>query len=83
VGRDDVVFGDDDGVLFVPGGRLHDVLATARAIWETERRQAAAITGGKNLREQFRLREFLAKRDSDPSYTFRAHLRKLGGAIEE
>lgn len=43
VGRDDVVFGDDDGVLFVP----------------------------------------LARRAADPAYTFRRHLRRLGGAVEE
>jgi regulator of RNase E activity RraA len=79
----DVVFGDDDGVLFVAGERLDDVLATARQIWETERRQAAGIAGGQSLREALRFKEYLARRESDPSYTFRRHLRRLGGAIEE
>jgi len=82
-GGDDVVLADDDGVVFVAGGRAADVSNTAREIRETERRQATDIARGKTLREQLRFREFLAKRENDPSYTFRKHLRGLGGAIEE
>jgi regulator of RNase E activity RraA len=43
VSDDDVVFGDDDGVLFVAAGRAEEVLATAHQIWQTERDQARRI----------------------------------------
>ena len=35
------------------------------------------------LRDQLQFSSYRAKRASDPSYTFRAHLREIGGAIEE
>ena len=79
----DVVFADDDGALFVPAQRAPDVLAVAHAIWQTESRQAAAIRAGITLRQQLHFDEYLAKRATNHSYTFRAHLRALGGAIEE
>jgi regulator of RNase E activity RraA len=81
--REDFVFADDDGVLFVDEGHLEQVLATAHIIWETERKQADAVRAGTTLREQFQFKEYLSKREHDPTYTFRKHLRKLGGAIEE
>lgn len=83
VGRDDYIFADDDGVLFVSADRLEDVLAMARSIWQTERRQADAVRAGQTLREQLRFKDFLAQRSVDPSYTLRRHLRQIGGAIEE
>ncbi|MEW6230856.1 MAG: RraA family protein [Chloroflexota bacterium] len=83
VGKEDVVFGDPDGVLFVPGQRVEEVLANARHIWLREREQASAVRAGRTLREQLRFAEYLARRAGDPSYTFRKHLRALGGAIEE
>ncbi len=83
VEREDIVFADDDGVLFVAEEHLEEVLTTARAVWQTERQQAAALKAGKTLREQLQFREYLAKRENDPAYTFRKHLRILGGAIEE
>jgi regulator of RNase E activity RraA len=83
VGREDIVFADDDGVLFVGEGQLEEVIAAAHAIWETERKQADAVRAGKTLREQLQFREYLSKREHDPTYTFRKHLRKLGGSIEE
>jgi 4-hydroxy-4-methyl-2-oxoglutarate aldolase len=76
----DVVFGDDDGVIFVPEQRAAEVLALAASIRDTERRQASRIRGGESLRTQVRFDEFLAAR---PALTFREHLRKVGGAIEE
>jgi hypothetical protein len=45
--------------------------------------QANAIQEGKSLRSQLEFKDYLKKRSQDPSYTFRKHLRKLGGAIEE
>ena len=83
VRRDDRVFADDDGVLFVAAAHLEKVLATARAIAETERRQASAVREGRTLRDQLDFRTFIARRAKDPDYTFRRHLRALGGAIEE
>ncbi|MBI5418477.1 MAG: RraA family protein [Deltaproteobacteria bacterium] len=83
VGKDDIVFADDDGVLFVAAQHLEEVLANACAIWQTERKQAAAVTTGRTLREQLHFRDYLVKRAGDPTYTFRRHLRTLRGAIEE
>jgi 4-hydroxy-4-methyl-2-oxoglutarate aldolase len=83
VDREDVVFADPDGVLFTPRQKVEELLSAADAIRQTERRQAEAIQDGKNLREQFRFDEYLAKRSTNPTYTFRTHLRDIGGAIEE
>jgi regulator of RNase E activity RraA len=83
VGREDVVLGDDDGVLFVPAERLGEVVALAEAIRDTERRQADRIRAGTSLREQVRFAAFLTDRERSPSLTFRDHLRAVGGAIEE
>jgi len=83
VSGEDVVFGDDDGVLFVAVGRVEEVLRTAHRIWEAEREQARRIHGGETLRRQTAFEDYLARRADDPSYTFRQHLRRIGGAIEE
>jgi len=79
----DVVFADDDGCLFVPAGRVDEMLGMAHEIWERERRQAEEIKGGLSLGDQLQFERYLQKRATDPSYTFREHLRKIGGAIEE
>ena len=79
----DMVFADDDGVLFVAAERAEEVLATAHQIWQTERDQARRIRDGQTLREQTSFDDYLARRAADPSYTFRQHLRGIGGAIEE
>jgi regulator of RNase E activity RraA len=83
IGGDDVVFGDDDGVLFVAAGRAEEVLASAQEIWRTEREQARRIRAGVTLRQQTAFDDYLARRAADPSYSFRRHLRRIGGAIEE
>ncbi|HZD71432.1 MAG TPA: RraA family protein [Actinomycetes bacterium] len=83
VSSDDVVFGDDDGVLFVAAERAEEVLATAQRIWQTERGQARRIREGDTLRRQTAFDDYLARRAADPSYSFRRHLRRIGGAIEE
>jgi regulator of RNase E activity RraA len=79
----DVVFADDDGCLFVVGQHVDDLLPVAHEIWERERRQAEEIKSGRSLREQLDFVRYLEKRAANPSYTFRQHLRKIGGAIEE
>lgn len=83
VSKGDIVFGDLDGILFVPNQQAEEILAVARSIWQRERDQASAVRAGKTLREQLRFDEYLARRTADSSYTFRKHLRALGGAIEE
>jgi len=79
----DAVFADDDGVVFAPIGQAEALIEAARAIRETERRQAAAIARGNTLHDQLRFADYLARRAADPSFSFRQHLRAIGGAIEE
>jgi regulator of RNase E activity RraA len=79
----DVVFADDDGVLFVAEDHVPAVLDTARQIRDNERRQAERIYAGETLREQTAFADYLERRSADPTYTFRRHLRRVGGAIEE
>jgi 4-hydroxy-4-methyl-2-oxoglutarate aldolase len=83
VTADDVVFGDADGVVVVPHAHVERVLATAKQIATTERRQAEQVRAGITLAQQLRFDDYLARRRSDPAHTFRAHLRAIGGAIEE
>jgi regulator of RNase E activity RraA len=83
VSGEDFVFGDDDGVLFVAAERAEEVLAAAHRIWQTEREQARRMRAGETLRRQTAFDDYVARRDADPSYTFRRHLRRIGGAIEE
>jgi 4-hydroxy-4-methyl-2-oxoglutarate aldolase len=79
----DIVFADADGVLFAPAEQEEEILSTANRIRERERQQAQEIQTGKKLREQLQFDEYLTRRSTDASYTFRQHLRTIGGAIEE
>jgi regulator of RNase E activity RraA len=79
----DLVFADDDGCLFVTAERVDELLSVAREIWQRERHQAESIKSGRSLREQLEFARYLEKRAADSSYTFREHLRKISGAIEE
>lgn len=79
----DVVFADDDGVLFAPGEDIEKLLSAAQTIYQPERRQAELINAGQTLHEQLLFDQYLAKRVADPSFTLRKHLREIGGAIEE
>lgn len=83
VGPDDLVLGDDDGVIFLASDRAEEVFSLAEAIRDTERKQADRIRNGQSLREQVRFGDYLAHREATPTLTFREHLRAVGGAIEE
>ncbi|HEY7497871.1 MAG TPA: hypothetical protein VH740_05145 [Vicinamibacterales bacterium] len=83
VERTDVVFADLDGALFVNEQHVEDVLDLAKNIADRERRQAALVRQGRSLRQQFRFADFIARRGTDSTYTFRKHLRQIGAVIEE
>ncbi len=80
---EDVVFADEDGVLFVSGRHVEEILRASLEIQKRERQQAESLHAGKRLRDQLRFDEYLDKRSANPSYSFREHLREIGGAIEE
>jgi 4-hydroxy-4-methyl-2-oxoglutarate aldolase len=83
VTNNDVVFGDEDGVLFISTEHVNEILAAARQIWETERDQAQKIRSGVTLRQQIAFDRYVELREGDATYTFRQHLRSIAGAIEE
>ncbi len=83
VGDGDLVAADEDGALFLPAERAADLLTLAERIRDTERRQADRIRAGEGLRRQLCFGGYLERRRSEPSLTFREHLRSVGGAIEE
>ncbi|HEX4788148.1 MAG TPA: RraA family protein [Actinospica sp.] len=83
VSEADIVFADEDGVLFVAAEHAEEVLASAQQIRQIEREQARKIRAGETLRRQTSFEDYLARRAVDPSYSFRRHLRRIGGAIEE
>ena len=79
---DDYVFADDDGVVVVASAELSRVIETAKDIATREGAQAARLMKGELLRSQFELHKYVTKRQAEPSYTFRDHLKSFGGAIE-
>ena len=83
VTKDDVVFADEDGCVFVELKSVEQILKGAREIGTTERKQADRIKAGETLREQLKFADYLKKRAADREHTFRQHLRGIGGAIEE
>jgi 4-hydroxy-4-methyl-2-oxoglutarate aldolase len=79
---DDYVFADDDGVVVVAMADLDRIVEAAKDIADREGAQAFRLLGGELLRTQLDLDNYVAKRNSDPDYTFRDHLKSFGGAIE-
>lgn len=78
----DVVVADANGVLFLPESQLGEVLETAAIIRDTEHRQIEALKGGRDLRDQLRFAEYLARRRQDGTYSLREHLRNIEAAGE-
>jgi 4-hydroxy-4-methyl-2-oxoglutarate aldolase len=83
ISQEDIVFGDDDGVLFVAANRVDEVLRAARSIHQKEREQANRIREGYSLRDQLQFADYLAQRQRDPAYSLRVHLKRINAAIEK
>ena len=81
--REDTVFADRDGVFFVELPRVEEVLQAAVEIAEIEKKQADSVRGGETLRQKLHFAEYIEQRAKDPHLTFRRHLRRIGGAIEQ
>lgn len=83
VTRDDYVFADVDGVVVVAEAELRRLIDAARDIARREQAQAdRLLNGGERLWAQLQVEAYVQRRQGDPSYTFRQHLKSLGGAIE-
>jgi regulator of RNase E activity RraA len=82
VTKDDCVFADTDGVIVVTAADLPRIVVAARDVATREQAQATRLLGGERLRDQLQLDAYVARRKDDPTYTFRAHIKSLGGAIE-
>lgn len=79
---DDYMFADDDGVAVVATANLSRVIEAAKDIAAREGAHAERLMKGELLRSQFQLHQYVTKRQADPAYTFRDHLKSFGGAIE-
>ena len=64
---EDVVFADEDGILFVAAKQVADVVSKATEIAAKERRQAEQVKKGRTLREQLDFESFVARRSEDSS----------------
>ena len=83
IGANDFVLADDDGCVFAAIENAEQLLTVADKIHETERQQAERIRSGVKLSGQLKFAYFLEKRSKNSGYTFRQHLREIGGSIEE
>lgn len=81
--KGDFAVADDDGAVFVSAKNASPVLREAKAIARKERRQADEVRTGSTLRAQFQFHEYLERRRLEPDLTFREHLRRIGGEIEQ
>lgn len=82
VTAEDVVVADANGVIFLPGDRLADIVAAATSYRETEARQLQAMREGRSYRELVRFGSYLERRRAEPGYGFRQHLKDIEAAGE-
>lgn len=79
---DDFVVGDANGILFLPEDRLEEVVIAAISYRQTEVRQLKAMNEGRSYRTQARFGEYLDRRQREPGYGFRQHLKDIEAAGE-
>jgi len=82
ISEDDFVVADENGILFLPRDKLPVIVEAATAYRETEARQLKAMSEGRSYRTQTRFAEYLVKREHDPAYGFRQHLKDIAAAGE-
>jgi regulator of RNase E activity RraA len=78
VERGEIVFADDDGVLFVPAEHVDSVLTTAEELRSSEQAQVDRIRAGTTLREQLDFDEYLREKERHPDLTLGEHMKKRG-----
>lgn len=78
----DIVVADENGVLFIAEDRLEDIVPAAMAYRDIEARQLKAMAEGQDYRTQVRFAEYLSRREQDPGYGFRQHLKDIEAAGE-
>lgn len=83
VGADDVVLADEDGVLFLPVGRLEEIADCAIRIRNSEKIQSDNMRRGISLRSHTKFSEFLSGRSLDPSLAFQQHLRRISEVTQK
>jgi 4-hydroxy-4-methyl-2-oxoglutarate aldolase len=79
----DIIVADDDGVIALPSSNLATIARAARKIKDTEIEHARLMRDGMSFRNQVGFVEFLERRATDATLTFRKHLRARSGSIEE
>ncbi|WP_368499053.1 RraA family protein [Herbiconiux sp. A18JL235] len=78
----DLVVADDDGVVFAPADRSHELVAAALALQQLEGSQAERMRAGETLRTQLDFSAFREAQRTDPTLTLRTHLARIAKAIE-
>lgn len=78
----DFVVADANGILFLPADRLYDIVPAAMTYRETEARHLKAMREGKSYRSQTRFSDYLLRREQQPNYSFRQHLKDIEAAGE-
>lgn len=74
---DDLIFGNQDGVIFVDERDALTVLEAANAIRDQEQRYLKRLHAGLSFRSQINFDLYLEARTYDDAYTFADHLRAL------
>ena len=82
ISPDDFVVADENGVIFLPRQNLAEIVTAANAYRETEARQLKAMREGRTYRSQARFADYLARRETNPAYGFRQHLKDIAAAGE-
>ena len=76
VTEEDFVVGDYDGVIFLPGDKLEEIVEAAEGIREKEKEQTDDMKAGIPIRKQIGFDGFMEQRLKDPKLTLREYLVK-------